>query len=332
MSKTKIAVIGLGGVAQLVHLPILTKLRDVEITAVAEPNKNRLNSVTSKFDIKHKFPDHKSLLENAQFDAAIIATPTNTHKSIALDFLGAGKNLLIEKPIATTLEDAKLIDDAAKKNNCKVVVGMNLRFRPDAMLLRSLVNSGELGDISYINCGWIRKQSSNQKWFVKKSHSGGGVMFDLGINLFDLSLWLLNFPEIQSVSVKKFNYNTKNVEDTSVGLIKTKNGAVINFDVSWSLHSESNGFNLSVFGTDGTATLNPLNAFRRIDSNRIELVPNSKSMKNLFKRSFENELKHFIGSINGNFPVISSSNDAVKRMKLMEALYKSAELNKEVEM
>ena len=332
MSKTKIAVIGLGGVAQLVHLPILTKLRDVEITAVAEPNKNRLNSVTSKFVIKHKFPDHKSLLENAQFDAAIIATPTDTHKSIAIDFLDAGKNLLIEKPIATKLEDAKLIDDAAKKNNCKVVVGMNLRFRPDAMLLRSLVNSGELGDISYINCGWIRKQSSNQKWFVKKSHSGGGVMFDLGINLFDLSLWLLNFPEIQSVSVKKFNYNTKNVEDTSVGLIKTKNGAVINFDISWSLHSESNGFNLAVFGTNGTATSNPLNAFRKIDSNRIELTPNSRSMKNLFKKSFDNELKHFIGSIKGNFPVISSSNDAVKTMKLMEALYKSAELNKEIEM
>lgn len=332
MGKTKIAVVGLGSVAQLVHLPILSKLKDVEITAVAELNKNRLDTVSAKFNIKDKFPDHKSLLENAEFDAAIIATPTNTHKDIALDFLDTGKNLLIEKPVATTLEDAKIIDDSAKKNDCKVVVGMNLRFRPDAMLLRSLVNSGELGDISYINCGWIRKQSSDQKWFVKKNYSGGGVMFDLGINLFDLSLWLLNFPKIQSVSVKKFNYNTKNVEDSAVGMIKTKDGAVINFDVSWSLHSESDGFNLSVFGPNGTATLNPLNAFRRVDSNKIDLAPNSKSMKHLFKKSYENELKHFVGSIKGNYPIISSSSDAVKRMELMEALYKSAELNKEIEL
>lgn len=332
MSKTKIAVIGLGTVAQLVHLPIITKLKDVDITAVAETNKNRLNTVSEKFSIKQKYPDHKSLLEKAEFDAAIIATPTSTHKDIALDFLKAGKNLLIEKPISTTLQDAKTIDAYAEKTNCKVVVGMNLRFRPDAMLMRSLVNSGELGEISYINCSWIRKQSSDQKWFVKQNYSGGGVMFDLGINLFDLSLWLLNFPKIQSVSVKKFNYNTDNVEDSAVGMIKIKDGAVINFDVSWSLHSESDGFNLAVYGSDGTATLNPLKAFRRISSNKIDLAPNTKSMKNLFKKSYENELKHFVGSIKGNYPIISSSSDAVKRMELMQALYKSAELNKEIEL
>ncbi|HET54941.1 MAG TPA: Gfo/Idh/MocA family oxidoreductase [Ignavibacteria bacterium] len=327
---TKFAVVGLGGIAQLIHLPILSKLKDVEIVSLAEINKNRLNTVSEKFGIKNTFTDYKELIEKSEFDAAIIATPTNTHHDIAIDFLKAGKDLLIEKPIALNYEEARRINDTAKKYSCKVMVGMNLRFRPDAMLLKSIINSGELGDIFYIKCGWLRKQSSEQKWFFKKNEAGGGVILDLGINLLDLSLWLIDFPGIQSVSVQNFHHNTKNVEDSAVGFIRSKNGTVINFDVSWSLHSESDGFNLTAFGSEGTAHLNPLNAYRRIDSIQIDLTTPSSGKKDLFKKSYENELKHFIGAINGINPILSSSDDALKRMKLVEVLYKSAQQNKEI--
>lgn len=329
---TKIAVIGLGGMAQLVHLPILSKLSNVNIVSVAEINKNRLNTVADKFNIKQKFLDYKELLEKTEIDAAVIATPTHTHRQIAVDFINAGKHLLIEKPIARTYDESKKIADAARKNNCNVMIGMNLRFRPDAMLLKSLVNGGELGDIFYIKCGWLRKQSSEQKWILRKSEAGGGVILDLGINLFDLSLWLLDFPDIKTVSVQKYHHNTKNVEDSAVGFIRCKNDTVINFDVSWSLHSESDGFNLTAYGSKGTAHLNPLMAYRRIDSTQIDLTPQSSGTKNLFKKSYENELKHFVGALKGNNPIISSSGDALKRMKLIEALYESAGKNKEIKL
>ncbi len=331
MSSIKIAVIGLGGIAQLVHLPILQKIRGVEITAVVEKNKNRLNTVSNKFGIKEKYSDYKKLIENSDFDAAIIATPTNSHKEIAVDLLEAGKDLLIEKPIALNLNETKEIDLAAKKKKRQVMVGMNLRFRPDAMLMKSLVSSGELGNIHYIRCGWLRKQSSDEKWFFKKNAAGGGVMFDLGINLFDLALWLLDFPEIDSVSVKQFHQNTKNVEDSAIGFVRFKNSTVLNFDVSWSLHSDSDGFNLTTFGSKGTAHLNPLSAYRKVDSNQIELAPKTWGKKHLFKKSYENELKHFVGALKENNPVLSSSSDAVKRMELMEKLYESAEQNKEIQ-
>jgi predicted dehydrogenase len=329
-NSTKFAVIGLGGIAQLVHLPILSKLKDVEIVSVAEVNKNRLNSVAEKFGIKNKFTDYKELIAKSDFDAAIIATPTNTHPDIANDFIKAGKDLLIEKPIARTFAEAKRIHEFAEKHKRKVMVGMNLRFRPDTMLLKSLINNGELGDIFYIKCSWLRKQSSEQKWFLKKSEAGGGVILDLGINLFDLALWLIDFPEVISVSVKQFYHNTKNVEDSSVGFIRLKNETVINFDVSWSLHSESDGLNLTTYGSEGTAHLNPLIAYRRVASNQIDLTSRISGSKNLFRKSFENELKHFVGVLKGNFPIISSSADALKRMKLIEALYQSAEKNKEI--
>jgi predicted dehydrogenase len=113
--NTKIAIIGLGGVAQLVHLPILSKINSVDIVAVSEINKTRLKTVAEKFSIKNKYTDFTKMLSEIEFDAAIISTPTNTHKDIAVECLKHGKHLLIEKPIALNYEETKIIDDTAKK-------------------------------------------------------------------------------------------------------------------------------------------------------------------------------------------------------------------------
>ena len=333
MDKTKIGIIGLGGVAQLVHLPILSKLQNVEISAVADIQKSKLESIKTKYNIKNGFRDYKELLTNEDIEAVIIATPTNTHAGIAVDSLKAKKHILVEKPVALNYKEAKLINNTAKKNNCKAMVGMNLRFRPDAMLIKSLINSGELGEVFYINCSWLRKQSSDEKWFMKKGVSGGGVLIDLGIVLLDLAVWLIDYPPIKSISVQKYHHRTKSVEDSAVGFIRFKNSAVINFEVSWSLHSEQDSFNLTAFGTEGTAHLNPLRAYKRIESTSLDYTSQQTSgTKNLFKKSFENELKHFIETIKGVNPMLSSSDDALPRMKLLEGIYKSAELNKEIEL
>jgi len=331
MEKTKVAVIGLGGIAQLVHLPILSKLMNVQISAVVDRNKNQLNSVGDIFKIENRYTDHKEMLDKEDIDAVIIATPTNTHLDIALDCLKANKHILLEKPIARSVLEAKQINTASKKYKKQVMVGMNLRYRPDAMLMKSLVNSGELGDIFYIRCGWLRKQSSEQKWFINKSQSGGGVIIDLGILILDLALWILNDKKMKSVSVQKFNHNTKDVEDSAIGLVRFDDDRVISFEVSWGLHSEWDKFHLAAFGTEGTAHLNPLRAYKRMESSHIDYtVANQANQTNLFKKSYENELKHFIGVVRENTPVISTGDDAVSLMILLEALYKSAKLRKEV--
>lgn len=329
--KTKIGVVGLGGIAQLVHLPILAKLPNVEIVAVAEINKNRLNSVADKFDISSRYLDYKEMLSSEQLDAVIIATPTNTHLEIALDCLSAKKHLLIEKPVSVNHLEAAQIIKASKKVKKKVMVGMNLRFRPDSMLMKSLANSGELGNIFYVRCGWLRKQSSEEKWFLNKDKSGGGVISDLGILVLDLALWFYGHQKIKSISVQKFSHQTKNVEDSAVGLLRMETGEVINFEVSWGLHSEADTFKMTIYGTKGTAHLNPLRAYRRMDSGRIDYtLSGAANSVNLFKKSYENELKHFISAIRENGPVISTIEESYAMMKLLASVYKSAELKKEV--
>ncbi len=331
MEKTKVGIIGLGGIAQLVHLPILNKQANVSIEAICDVTKSRLKSVGDKYNISKRYLDYNELLALDDIEAVIIATPTNTHSEIALEALKAGKDTLVEKPMARTSEEAKRIHEAAKKYKKHLMIGMNLRYRPDAMLLKSLINSKELGDLFLIKCSWIKPQSSSSKWFIDKSISGGGVIMDLGIVILDLALWLYDFIPIKSVSVQKFHHKLKDVEDSAVGFIRLENGSVISFEVSWSLYSETNGFNLTAFGTKGSAMLNPLRAYKRIDSLSLDYSTSTTSSKtNLFRKSYENELKHFIGSVRGNNPVISSSENAMMRMKLLDAIYKSAESNKEV--
>jgi predicted dehydrogenase len=227
MDKTKVAVIGLGHVAQLVHLPNLIKINDAEVTAVAEPNKSRLNAVADKFNIVNRFKDYKELLKKSDAEAVIVATPTGLHQQVANDCLKAKKDVLVEKPIARSFDEAKSIVDTAVKNERILMVGMNLRFRPDLMLFRTLINTGEIGEPFYIKCNWIRRQSSSEKWFAKKNEAGGGVIIDLGMPLLDIALWLLDYPTVKSVSTQNYYQHTKNLEDTSVSFIKCNSSKVI---------------------------------------------------------------------------------------------------------
>jgi predicted dehydrogenase len=331
MKKTRIAVIGLGGIAQLVHLPILSRLDNAELCAVADIDKTRLFSVASKFGVKAKYTDYREMIEKEKIDALILSTPTNTHKKIALECFKYKIPMLIEKPVALNYAESVEIRDAAKKAGVPIMVGMNLRFRPDSMLMKSFINSGDFGELFYIRSNWLRRWSSEQNWFLKKKESGGGVLIDLGIAVIDLALWLFDAPEIKTVSAQSFNHLTRNVEDSAVALIRTSENNVINFEISWSMEYSKDFFGFSAYGNEGSAHLNPFRAFKRLGSNHVDLSP-SKSMniKNLYKKSYENEIKHFLGIVNGNYHLISSCDEAVQTMKVLENIYKSTKSQFEV--
>jgi predicted dehydrogenase len=333
MEQTKIAIIGLGGIAQLVHLPNIANLSNAVVSAVAEINKSRLNTIAVKFNIEEKYSDYNELLEKSDADAVIIATPTNTHKEIAIASLKANKDILVEKPLARSFEEAKEIVDAAQKYNRKLMVGMNLRFRPDAMILRSLLNSGEIGEPYYLKAGWIRRQSSTGKWFTQKEESGGGVIIDLGIHLLDLSMWLLDYQPVESVSTQNYSIQTKNVEDTSISFIKLKSNSLLTIESSWSLPLEEDTFYLNVHGTKGYASLNPFRIYKKIEDQIIDLIPSqSESAITIFRKSYINELKSFIGAVKNLNPVFSSGDEALARMKILEAMYESSNLKNEIKL
>jgi len=331
MNKVKVAIIGLGGVAQLVHLPNLLKIKSVILQSVAEIKTNRLNAIAEKFNIPERYKDYRELLAKSDVDAVIVATPTALHKEIAIDCLNANKELLVEKPIARTFKEATAIVKAAKKNNKKLMVGMNLRFRPDTLLLKSLIQSKEIGDPFYARAVWIRRQSSEEKWFMKREDAGGGVILDLGISLLDLSLWLMDYPNVKTVQTQNFYQSRKKLEDTSISFIRCNNSKLINIETSWALPVEKDIFQLSVYGSNGSVTSTPLHLYKKVENKIIDLKPTlSDSPSHLFKKAYLNELKSFVGAVRGLNPVFSSGEQAVERLRVIEAMYKSADSNQEV--
>lgn len=331
MKKTRIGVIGLGTIAQLVHLPNFLKIRDAEVVAVAELKSGRLSSVADKFNIPQRYKNYKDLLEKSDVDAVIITTPTSLHKEIAIGSLEAKKAVLIEKPIARNYSEAKSIVDCAKKNQQKLMVGMNLRYRPDLMLIRTLINAGEIGVPFYLKCGWVRRQSSTENWFMKREEAGGGVLLDLGIHLLDVALWLIDNPAVNSVSTQNYYQNSKNLEDTSVSFIRCNNSSVISLETSWSLAEEKDSFYISIYGSKGSISTTPFKLYKRIGEENVDLKPSTtENPLQLFKKSYLNELKSFIGAINGLNPVFSPGEEAMELLKISEAMYKSASQDKEI--
>ncbi len=333
MDKINLAVIGLGSVAQMVHLPNLMKINGAVVSAVAEVNRNRLNSVSEKYKINNRFTDYKDLLNNSDVDAVIITTPTHFHKQIAIDCLNAGKDVLVEKPLTRNVSEADEILECAKRNNRKLMVGMNLRYRPDSMLIKSLIDAGEIGEPYYIKCGWIRNRSSSEKWFNRREQAGGGVILDLGINLVDLALWLSNTPKAISVSTKNYHHNSGNMEDTSVSLVRCEKSITISIEASWSMVEEKDTFFAQVYGTKGSIGLNPFRLIKSLDVEHIDLGSTfSETPAEAFKKSYLNELKSFIGALRGLNPVFSSGDEAIQLLKITESMYLSAEKDKEIKL
>lgn len=331
MEKVRVGVIGLGWVAQVVHLPILSHLQDAEIVAVCDRDKSRAKLVGEKFGIRRTYTDADQMLANEGLHAVIVATSTDAHREATLTALRAGCDVLVEKPIARRYDEALELSEAAKAAKRQLMVGMNHRFRPDTMLLKSFIEGKELGKVFYAKTAWLRRRSSDSAWATQKEKSGGGVFIDLGIVMLDLALWLMGYPEVKRVSATNFYHKTKQVEDTSLVTIALKTGSLVNIEVSWSMIIDDDVYYYYLFGSDGTASLNPLRVNKELHGSLVNLAPAKMDPpQHLFRRSYENELKHFLGAVRNIHPIISTGEEAVQRMKTVDAVYKSAKTGKEI--
>jgi predicted dehydrogenase len=239
----------------------------------------------------------------------------------------------VEKPIARHYAEAIEMAEAAKETKRKLMVGMNHRFRPDTMILKSFIEGKELGKVYYTRTGWLRRRTSDSTWVTQKEKSGGGAFIDLGIMMLDMALWMMGYPDVKRVHAAHFHHKTKQVEDTSIVSLTLKSGALVNIEVSWSMAVDEDVYYCNVYGSEGSATLYPLKINKELHGNLVNLAPpKMESPQHIFKRSYENELKHFFGAVHDLHPVISTADEAVQRMRITDAVYRSVRLGKEVVM
>jgi len=198
------------------------------------------------------YTDYHELLEDRAIDAVHVLTPNMSHAEITIAALEAGKHVLCEKPMAATSADALKMLDAAKKSGKKLSIAYQNRFRSDVQALYKACRAGDLGEIYFAKAHAIRRKGV-PTWgvFPDKSKQGGGPLIDIGTHALDIALWTMdNYrPKLVVGSVfQKLKDNSEGnlfgpwdpekyeVEDSAFGLVKMQNGATIFVEASWALN------------------------------------------------------------------------------------------------
>lgn len=187
-TKVKVGIVGCGVVATAYYLPYLMKMDTVEITAVCDVYKTRTEACTRLFDVKEEYLDYYDMLEKSDIDAVFILTAPGTHVPFTLAAVEKGLHVLIQKPLATNMDDAHKIATAVREKGVKCVVepSSSTPVDPDTVLLRNLVKQGVLGDILWFSLAWTgptkydRSLGSNPYGLdAFYTEDSGGFLFDL---------------------------------------------------------------------------------------------------------------------------------------------------------
>lgn len=342
--KVRVGIIGVGNIAQNAHIPAYLKNKDVELVAVCDLNEERAKAVAEKHNIKHVAKDINALVALDDVDAVSICTWNNAHATAALAAASAGKHILCEKPMAMDTAEAKAMCEIARKNNIVFMMGFVNRFRSDSRLIKEMADAGKFGDIYYSKAGWLRRRGTPLGWFTDLSKAGGGPVIDIGVHVIDLTWYLMGKPKPISVSAtthKKIgDYKTKGVsrwmaldtdnlvfetEDSAAGFIRFENGASMHFEVSWAINAKDTGIFSYIFGDKAGASLSPLVLYREEEDYLMDSTPTVAN-----ENSFQNEIDHFIECIKEGKEPIATAEDGVLVQKMLNGIYDSARLGKEV--
>lgn len=329
--KLRLGIVGAGAVTQVGHLPALRKVREIDVAGICDNDLGKARALADRFDIPVVHSDIAELVDYAPLDALLVCTPSHLHESHVLAGLAAGLHVLVERPMSLTPQGVQKILSAQRKADRVVMVGKNQRYRPDIQMIRSFVQSGELGELESIRAWWFLARSGRTSlgWRQRPQQSGGGAMFDLGHGLLDLALWLADFPKVQRVSAV-FPDRGKGVEPAGTAMVTLEGGAAIHIDTTWRFVGPGERFGLALRSTRGSARIQPLAIWKEFHGVAQDVsVAGAHSRETPFLAGIRAQWAHFVACIRGDAEVPDLDEHGLV-LKVLAAIYESAETGKDV--
>lgn len=327
----RLAVVGAGSAAQVVHLPILMRLPGVSVVGLVESNPVKAETIAERFSIPAVAETLEALPEADAIDAVVVCTPNDAHEPAVLSALELGAHVLCERPLATSSESAARMLGAAAERERQLMVAMNQRFRYDLRTIRRFVASGELGDVFFLRSTWLNRRSRRPRagWRRDPNRGGCGVLMDLGTQAIDVALWLLGFPKVGRVTSRM--HRLDEVEDSAVALFAVEDGPTISVEVSWELLGDRDRHGVNVLGTNGSASSAPFRVQKNMETGLADVTPPiERSGADLYTDSYRQEWAEFLRFVRGEKPMCLPA-DQVELLRVVEACYRSAEEGREVE-
>ena len=221
MDKINVAVIGAGSMGNN-HARVYSSLKDVQLVAICDTN-NETNKIADQFNLKY-YKSYDDMLKNEKLDAVSVCVPTRLHKKISIDAIKRGVNVLVEKPIATTIKGAEEIIDAAEKNKVKLMVGHIEQFNPVVMELKKRIRDNELGRVLQVHC---QRLSLFPQRIIDV-----GVVIDLAIHEIYVLKYLIG-SKIRRVYAETAQRFHSSHEDLLIGTIRFDNNVLGVISSNW---------------------------------------------------------------------------------------------------
>ncbi|MCY3739720.1 MAG: Gfo/Idh/MocA family oxidoreductase [Candidatus Poribacteria bacterium] len=333
-TKVRAAVVGLGWPG-MQHLKGYTADPRSEVIAVCDLDETQVEKVATEHKIPNTYTNHLEMLENKDIDAVSVCLPNFLHAPITIDTLKAGKHVLCEKPPARSALEAKAMADAAAENGKTLMYALVQRFDGSSQRLKRLVKAGELGDVYFGKAAYVRRRGipiGKEGWFVDRERSGGGALIDIGVHALDCIWWLMNAPrpvEVMGRSYAHFGHLVPDdvkydVDDGTFAQILFENGAIIILETTWALNLPGDNY-IKIAGTKAGATLNPFTLYTEKDGKEVDKPLDAPSIN-----GFDEEVKHFVECIVEDKTPISSAEQGIMLMQMLDGIYESSEKGRSV--
>lgn len=343
MGKIKVALIGSGQIARVSHIPAYRLMENVEIVGVSDTNSDAAKKLAEDFDIPYYTQSHKDLLEHCMPDMVSVCVPNKFHYPIVMDALEYGCNVMCEKPPAISAKEAWEMAEKAEEKGLILTYDFHFRHGTNVSIIKEKIVEDKLGKIYFTRAKWLRR-AGVPGWgnFINKDIQGGGPLIDIGAHMLDLSLYLLDYPEISYVTASysdligksrskglmgSWNPDRYTVEDGLFGMIYFKDGTCLEVETTFALNMKEKDLRaVEIYGDKMGASLFPVETYGGDEDDFANISYPFIDDQDLHTTAIQNFVKACIGEEE----ILVTAHQGAYIQNLIEALYDSAENKKPV--
>ncbi len=327
MKRLKWLLIGVGDIAHKRVAPAIEAEGRSELYAVMDISPERAERFVRQYPAK-VYTDITKALSDELVDAVYVATPIFLHQEQSVRALKAGKHVLCEKPLALNIREARELVKVVRKTEKNFTVSYFRRFYPRYQMAQEMLKKGEFGQVILVRMtffSWFSPSRNDPKyWRVIPEKSGGGPILDMGAHMIDVLVGLFELPEVLYAKVETLTHDYQ-VEDSASILMKLKNGAHVVATFNWNSKTWSHEF--EIIGTEAKVKWHPYDGAKIVKTvgRKVEEIemPNHDNVHYPL-------IEDFVSSILEKRRPLITVEEAFKTTRVVEAIYQSANQNKEI--
>lgn len=337
MKKLRVAMIGCGRIAQM-YKEVFAQLKDqVEVVCAVDPKEDRAQAFAEGFENCVVLTDYKQCFQY-DLDVMHLATPHNLHPIIGTDAMRHKINVLIEKPMAITLQDADAMIQVAEEEGVKLGIIFQTRYVKGCMDIKKLIQEGKLGKLltarSYLSWSRSDEYYSQSDWKGTWDKEGGGVLIDQAIHSIDRVQWLIG-DDVEWIdgTVDNRAHHAVEVEDVAEAFIQFKNGCLYQL-YACNCYSYDAPIEIEIVGEKGKVGLKQDLAWVHLDGEEYYEIRDGYDGLSVgpsyWGCSHITQIKDFYRSVRESLPVFVDGVEGRKALEIIKGIYKSSIKRKKI--